>query len=85
MAGAGEDLLGRSVFHHMPAIQDQDFVGPADHHAQIVRDQYHRHLALDLDQLQQVEDVLLNGYVERRRRLVGDQKIRSGRQAPWRS
>ena len=27
-------------------------------------------------QLQQVEDVLLNGHVERRRRLVGDQKIR---------
>ncbi len=43
---------------------------------EIVRDQHQRHAALPLQPQQQVEDLRLDGHVERGRRLVGDQQAR---------
>ena len=42
----------------------------------IVRDQQHGHAALALQRLQQLEDLRLDGDVERGGRLVGDQQVR---------
>ena len=43
-------------------------------HAQVVRDEDHRHAELVLQLAEQVEDLRLDGDVQRRRRLVGDQQ-----------
>ena len=44
-----------------------------------------RHAALLAQPQEQVEDLRLDGHVERRRRLVGDQQLRLARRAPSRS
>jgi len=44
--------------------------------AEVVRDQQHAHRPLGLQAAQQLENLRLNGDVERRRRLVGDQQAR---------
>ena len=60
-------------------------VGAAGDDAEIVGDEDHRHAALALLALQQVQDLRLHGDVERRGRLVGDQQLRARRRARWRS
>ncbi len=70
-----EDLARRRRFHGAAGIHDHDVVGAAGGHAEIVGDQDHRHAALALLALQQVEDLALHGDVERRGRLVGDQQL----------
>ena len=45
------------------------------HHAEVVRDQDHADVELLLHPVDQLEDLRLNGHVERGRRLVGDEQI----------
>ena len=66
------------VHHHHP-------VGGLGDHAEVVRDQDHRHCGLVLQVAQQVEDLRLDGDVERGGRLVGDQQLRLAAPAPSRS
>ncbi len=54
-------------------------------HAHVVGDQDQRHAALALQGEQQVEDLRLDGDVERGGRLVGDQQAADCRRSPWRS
>ena len=54
-------------------------------HAQVVRDQDHRHPQVAAQVVDQVEDLGLDRHVERGRRLVGDQQLRASRPAPSRS
>ena len=54
---------------------DDHVVGDAPHDVEIVGDEQHRHAEPFLQVLEQLEDLRLHGDVERRRRLVGDQKI----------
>jgi hypothetical protein len=73
----GEQLGRRSLFHEPSGAQHEHPVGDVRHHAHVVRDQQRRR-ALGLpDVPQQVEDLLLNGDVQRRRRLVRDDQLRS--------
>ena len=44
-------------------------------HAEIVRDQQHAHAQIALQVGEQLEDLRLNGHVERGGRLVGDQQL----------
>ena len=44
--------------------------------AEIVGDEHDGHAETLLQRAQQIEDLRLDGHVERRRRLVGDQEIR---------
>ena len=74
MAGPAEDRLDRAGFHDLAVIDDHDLVGDIGHHAEIVRDQQHRHVELGLQVAQQLQDLRLDRHVERRRRLVGDQQ-----------
>ena len=53
-----------------------DPVGDLGDHAEVVGDQHDRHAELALQLAQQVEDLRLDGDVERGRRLVGDQQRR---------
>ena len=62
-----DDLAG--VHHHHP-------VGARGDHAEVVRDQDHRHLQVAAQAVDQVEDLRLDRHVERGRRLVGDQQLR---------
>src|SRR6185437_14621067 len=57
----------------LAALHHGDAVGDLAHHAEIVRDEEHAHVALGLDALDQREDLRLRGHVERRGRLVGDE------------
>ena len=65
----GALLLDLAVAHH------DDVVGDLAHHGEVVRDEEHRHLVLLLQRADQVEDLLLDRDVERRRGLVGDQEL----------
>ena len=59
----------------MPLAHHVDAVGHAAHDAKVVRDQQHGHAELALQRLQELEDLRLDGDVERGGRLVGDQQI----------
>ena len=56
-------------------VHDADPVGHLAHDAEIVGDQQHRHVELGLELEQEVEDLRLDGHVERGGRLVGDQQV----------
>ena len=58
---------------------DGDVVGGLGDHAHVVGDDDHRHSVLPAQALEQVEDLRLDGHVERRGRLVGDQELRIAR------
>ena len=59
-----------------PGVHDDDAVGDVRHHAEVVRDQHDRHPEPRPQVLHHVEHARLDGHVERRRRLVGDQHLR---------
>ena len=54
-------------------------------HAEVVGDEQDRHAQLLLQPLEELEDLRLDGDVERGGRLVGDEQRRAGRRAPSRS
>jgi len=54
-------------------------VGDITHHGEIMRDEQHRHPVPFLQVGDQVEYLLLDGHIERRRRFVGDQELRLAR------
>ena len=66
---------GRRALDDAAGVHHRDLVGAAGDDAEIVRDQDHRHVAALLLARQQVEDLRLHRDVERRGRLVGDQKL----------
>ena len=58
-------------------MYDRDVVGDLAHDAEIVGDEQHRHTEPRLKIFQELKDLSLNGDVERRGWLVGDEEIRS--------
>ena len=68
--------VGRAaLLDDLALAHDVDAVGHRAHDAEVVRDQQHGHAELALQVLQQLEDLRLDGDVERRGRLVGDQQV----------
>ncbi len=65
-----------------PAAHHGDAVGHVVDHRQIVRDEQIGEAELVLQVLEQVEDLRLHRYVERRDRLVADQQVGIERQRP---
>src|SRR3546814_3677415 len=55
------------------AVHDQDAIRDASHHTEVVGDPHHRHPELALQAGDQLEDLRLDGHVERRSGLVGDE------------
>jgi hypothetical protein len=80
VAHVGEQRLGRRLLHDLAGVHHGDVVGPPGHHAEVVGDQDHGHLAVALQRLEQVEDLRLHGDVERRRGLVGEEQLGAARQ-----
>ncbi len=73
--GVLEDLPRRSLLDDLALRHDADAVGDASDDAEIMSDEQHAHAVFGLQAGQQFEDLRLNGDVERRRRLVGDQEL----------
>jgi hypothetical protein len=72
--------VDRSRLHHAPAVHDHDLVGHVGYHAEVVRDQQHRHVEFLLQILDELQDLRLDGDVERGGGLIGDQQRRAADQ-----
>ena len=73
--GRLEDVGGQALLDDLALVHDVDAVGHLAHDAEVVRDPQHGHVHLVLQALQQLEDLRLDGDVERGGRLVGDQQV----------
>ncbi len=75
MLRRAEQLLGIPLFDHLTLGHHIGSVSHMAHDPQVVRDQQDGHAELALQILEQLQYLRLDGDVERRRRLVGDQQI----------
>ena len=71
----GENLGRRAAFDHFAVAHDEHTVRDAAHDAQIVGDEQHPHVLGLLQVRQQVQDLRLNGHIQRRGRFVRDQNV----------
>ena len=76
----GEQVGDVGAFDDLAGIHHQHLVGHLGDHAEIVGDEQDRHAEPALQVAQQIEDLRLDGDVERGGRLVGDQQRRLARQ-----
>ena len=76
--GVGEDVGDGAGLDELPAPHHRDPVAEVGDDAEVVRHDQDRHLALALEVAQQIEHLGLDGDVERRRRLVGDDQVGLG-------
>ena len=72
--GCLEDVAHRAPIDDCAIVHHHHPIGGVGHHAQVVGDQQEAHAEFLLQLLQQCQDLRLDGDVERRRRLVGDQQ-----------
>ena len=72
-SGAVEDRLAAAPLDDPAGVHHGDLVGRLGDHAEVVRDQDDGRAELALELRDQLEDLRLDGDVERRRRLVRDQ------------
>ena len=75
MSHAREHGIRRAAFDDGAAIHHHHALHILGDDAEIVRDQNHRHAALGNEVCDQIEDLSLDGDVERRGRLIGDQHV----------
>ena len=80
MAGGVEELAHRRLLDDLARIHHRDPVAHLGHDAEVVRDEDQRHAGLALDVLEEVQVLGLDGHVEVRRRLVGDDHTRAAGQ-----
>ena len=76
----GEELVGRRHLDDLPGIHQRHALRHAGHHAQVVGDQQQAHLLLALQRAQQVQDLRLDGHVQRGGGFVGHQEVGLGGQ-----
>ena len=82
MQRAREDVRGRGLLDHARRIHHVHAVGIAGHDPQVVRDHHHRDAQVARQRLHQLQDLRLDGDVERGGRLVGDDRASGCRRAP---
>ena len=75
MARPSKELLDRGLLDHLAGIHHHDALGRLSHHAHGVRDQHDRHAEPRLQILQKLQDLGLDGHVERGGGLVRDQEL----------
>ena len=75
MVRPGEDRLGRAGLDDLAGGHHADPLGHLAHDRQVVGDQQQRHAEAVAQILEKLEDLRLDGHVERGRRLVGDQDV----------
>ena len=69
-----EDAGRGARFHDLAVLHDAHPVGDLAHDGQVVGDEQHRHVEAPLQALEQLQDLRLDGHVERRGGFVGDQQ-----------
>ena len=74
MRRSGEDVGDAAGFDDLSALHDADAVGIAADDLQIMGDQQQGEAALGLEARQKLQDLRLDGDIERGGRLVGDQQ-----------
>src|SRR5947208_12689898 len=75
MARAFEQAVDTGLFHHLAGIHDDDALRGLGDDAHRMGDQHDRHAEAFLHVLQQIENLRLDGDVERGGRLVGDDEL----------
>ena len=73
---SGEDLGGRAEFDHLARVHDAHAVGVSGDDAEVVRDEHDGCPGDVFRLLEHFEDLRLDGHVERRGRLVGEDHLR---------
>ena len=76
MNSARQKLGHRRLFNLAAGIQDHDTLGDFGNHAEIMGDQDNRRTEAALEVQHQLQDLRLDRDIQRRGRLVGDQKPR---------
>lgn len=71
----GKNVVGLAVLHQIAQVHNADSVGDMLDDGQIVRDEKIRQVALFLQGFQQVDDLRLNGDVQRGDRLIADDEL----------
>ena len=74
--GAMEQGFDIAVFDGLPRIHDHHVIRHLGHHAEVVGDENHGALELGPERGEKVQDLSLNGHIERRGGLVRDQQVR---------
>ncbi len=74
--GVSEKLARGAEFHHLAPAQHRHAIGDLRDDAEVVGDEQHTRPVLALQLADQLQDLRLGRHVERRRRLVGDEKPR---------
>ena len=80
MTGGGEEPADRGLLDDLTGVHDHDPVADLGHDAQVVSHEQHAHAELRAQRAEQLEDLGLDGDVERGGRLVRDQESRLARQ-----
>src|SRR5215467_130065 len=80
MTRVAEQCGNRCLLHLASSVHDYDTLHRLCDHAKVVADEQHCHAELLLKIAEELQDLRLDGDVERRRRLVGDQDVRSAGQ-----
>ena len=78
MRRRAEEVLGRADLDDLPAIHDRRRLADMRNHREVVADQEERHAGVALQIDHEVQGLRLHRDVERRDRLVGDDKLRPG-------
>ncbi len=76
MARRGEDVPLRAALHELTRVHHHDAVGDLGHDAHVVGDEDDGRAVVAPELFDQAQDLGLNGHVEGRGRLVGDQQRR---------
>ena len=82
MARGGKQRGARGDLDDMAEIHDRDPVGEVIDHGEVVGDEQEGQAAIFLDVLQEIEDLALDRYVERRQGFVGDDQFGLHHQGP---
>nr|WP_291389289.1 hypothetical protein [Devosia sp.] len=69
------------MLYDAPTIHYCNLVGVLGDDSDVVRDQHHRHLQLPAEAIQKLEDLTLDGHVQRGRWLVGNEQARAADQS----
>ncbi len=76
MLGAGEDFAHGSGFHDLSGVHDRHAIRDLSDDAEIVRNHQDGHPQFSLKPVQKFQNLGLNGHVQRRGGLVGDEQFR---------
>ena len=77
MSGRVEDIGLGAKFDEASGVHDSDAIGYVRNDSQIVRDEEHGESELVAQLVEQIENLLLDGDIERGGRLVGNEELRA--------